>query len=124
MEKKKRRFIFAIAMICYLCMFTACDEGVRIMKIELGKLPNKIVYINGVDNKLDLSGATVLMYLKQGDVYEYDIYDESAVDITHNIDFNKLGVYEVKITRGDYKEFSILVQVIDKSFLDSYTQDS
>lgn len=124
MPKTIHRFILTIAIACCLCMFTACDAGNEIMEIKLGKLPDRIVYIAGVDKKLDLSGATILMYVKSGDVREDDIYDEYAVDITHNIDFNKPGVYGVEIHRGGAYKFIIPVQVIDKSFLDAYAQDS
>lgn len=124
MVKITRKLILTVAFVCCLCMSAACDEGVRIMKIELGKLPNKIIYLAGIDKKLDLSGATILTHVKSGEVYEDDIYDESAVEITHNINFNEPGVYEVRIERDDSLWFPILVQVIDKSFLDAYAQDS
>ena len=92
------------------------DEGVEIMGIEVAQYPDKLVYIQNVDTKLDLSGGKLNFLLKQGDKV-LDEMASSQIKIEDNIDFNKAGTYIVKLHshNNGYAEFP--VQVISKEEL-------
>lgn len=66
------------------------------MKIE--KYPNKIVYFLEVDNEVELTGGVVEYILKQNSKSAANMGDEHITG-SHDIDFNKPGVYVVELKR-------------------------
>ncbi|PKM73754.1 MAG: hypothetical protein CVU91_01505 [Firmicutes bacterium HGW-Firmicutes-16] len=115
---KKTISIISILIFC-LCFLGACDEGLRIVGMEINTYPNRIVYIAGQDKTLDLSGGTVRYKLKDKQVQgsTVDMSDKISISVTHNIDFNKPGVYQVVLTNGNFP-CSFAIQVISKDYIE------
>jgi len=120
-----KRLKVVIILLIISIMFVSCssedrymtnDEGLEIMGIEVAQYPDRLVYIQNVDTKLDLSGGKLNILLKQGN----KVLDEMASDqiiIEENVDFTKPGIYIVKLYshNNGYAEFP--VQVISKEEL-------
>lgn len=113
-----RKLFFALPVLILVCiLLNGCDAGLEIVGLEINKYPDKIVYVAGTDTKLDLSGGKIEYILldKRADRY-IEPMDNGMVTVTHNIDFNKPGVYVVTLTQHKGK-CQFPVQVISKDFL-------
>ncbi len=98
-----------------MLLFSSCDSGMLIVDIEIGKFPDKIVYIANVDTELDIAGATIITHLKQGTTYEMDIADDDFCTFEYDVNFTKPGVYEIVVVRaGIRNKFPIQVVDIDE----------
>ena len=100
--------------ICLLV--TACDPIVT--GVEIIQYPDKLIYIVGVDDSLDLTGGIVNYKYKKGGT-ESEMEDDSYENytISHNIDFYTPGVYKVNLlARGDKSMVldKFAIQVIDE----------
>jgi len=113
-----RKMLPILLLTIILPFLTSCD-GHRIMNIELGRFPINIVYYLNEADYVDLTGATVIMELRDGRVFDYQIDDANAerrIVITDNIDFSTPGVYEVTIrwTFNDDLVGRIPIQIIER----------
>ena len=100
-------------------ILASCDTGLEIVSIELGSFPDNIVYYVSKADSVDLTGANILVEIRQGEAFEYDIYStraERLLVITDNVDFSTPGVYEVTIrwTHNDDLVGRIPIQVIER----------
>ena len=100
-------------------MVVGCDTGLEIVNIELGRFPTNIVYYVSEADYVDLTGATFLVEVRDGDVIEHDIYSnrgERLLVITDNVDFSTPGVYEVTVrwTFNDDLVGRIPIQIIER----------
>jgi len=109
---KLKLFLLTITSFS-LVLFTACDEGLRVVGVELVSYPDKLFYVIGVDDSIDLSGGRAKLLLKDKSIITNDskMDDEWNFKVTHNIDFEREGVYEITVTRYKYS-FSFPVQVV------------
>lgn len=113
----KKTISIIIVMVFCLCFLGACDEGLRIVGMDINTYPNRIVYIAGRDKTLDLSGGTVKLQVKEKKEYIEEMSDMS-ISVTHNINFDIPGVYQVTLTRGDYY-CSFAIQVVSQDYIES-----
>jgi hypothetical protein len=70
--KHNKTFVFLIAS-CLVLVICSCDAGLLITGIEIASYPNKLFYVIGIDNELDLEGGTVHLLTKDNPNYFYDI---------------------------------------------------
>lgn len=116
----KKALLTLIIVVCFLCVVCGCDDGLKIVGMEISHYPNRIVYVKGVDHKVDLTGGKVNILLKDGDKVELSLDDQYILEgdilVGDNIDFSKPGIYKVMLTRyTESCEFP--VQVIDKDYI-------
>lgn len=113
-----RRLVLLIMSVLLLLSICGCDTGLKIVGIEIEEYPDRIVYFSGTDNELDLSGGAIYLITKDNmkdnsrDGTHEKMIDKS-IEVIHNIDFNKPGVYVVELKRGEFI-CKFPIQVIDK----------
>ncbi len=107
------RKLLILVVTTFFCILAAgCDSGLLIVGMEIETYPDKIVYFVGDDNELDLTGGVVEYILKQKSKGVEDMNDTN-ISISHNIDFNKPGVYVVKLERHPTAVCEFPIQVIE-----------
>lgn len=110
-----KRVVFLLLSIMLVISVTGCDSGLEIVGIEIEKYPNRIVYYAGVDTELDLSGGIINHLVKAKEKYPHNMVKEVSdhlMTVSHNIDFNRPGVYVVTLHRSIH-ECKFPIQVID-----------
>jgi len=112
--KHTRAYILLIAS-CLTFIISSCDAGLLITGIEIASYPNKLFYVIGIDNELNLDGGTVYLLTKdkpkpmEENIRKMD--DTYACEIICDIDFNVAGVYAVLVERYKYS-FTFPIQVV------------
>lgn len=109
------RIIILLISVLFAISATGCDSGLEIVGIEIEKYPDKIVYCSGIDKELDLTGGVVNLILKQKTKTAVSMAGDE-INVIHNIDFNKPGVYVVELERNN-AVCKFPIQVIDKNAL-------
>lgn len=110
--------LIILLFTCMLLTLVACDSDLEIIGIEIANYPDKLIYIIGIDDSVVLDGGEVYLitkaiakgYSTRGSA-KYDMSDDRQVNITHNIDFGKEGIYKVTSERNKHR-VSYPVQVI------------
>ena len=116
--KKK---ISILTLIILLFFITSCEYGLVITGIDIVKYPDRIVYIAGIDDSIDLSGGVVNImtraYPERRDPMDDPRWGNFRV--THSINFNEPGVYIITLATGgdDKYRISFPIQVIDKDYI-------
>jgi len=117
---RKKRLMIIVMLLLTLLMFSGCED--EITGFEITSYPNRLVYVQNVDTKLDLSGGKYILLPKNDQSSEYNLDDQDAayVEIEHSIDFTKPGIYIVKLYshNNGYAEFP--VQVVSKEQLQEW----
>lgn len=108
-----KKIALIIIIMSTLILNTGCDSGLEIIGISIEKYPESIVYILGSEDELNLSGGTINLISKDGTNY-IEAMSNDEIEVSHNIDFNKPGVYVVTLKRGEFS-CNFPVQVIDES---------
>jgi len=114
---KKLMIVFLLLVSLFT---TSCDSGLEIVGMEILEYPSKIVYVIGIDDDLDLSGAIIRYHLKEGSYADGPLDDERElrhITIEHEIDFTKEGVYKVTLTRW-VASCSFAIQVISQDHVE------
>jgi hypothetical protein len=92
----------------------ACDSGLRIVGLELVTYPDKLLYVVGIDSELNLEGGTIAIVTKDdeknGNRFPEPM-DTLGINVKHDIDFTKEGIYVVHFERAGYG-VSFPVQVL------------
>ncbi len=114
-----KRLLILGLVFCIFGLFCGCDAGLAIVDLEIITFPERIVYVAGVDDTIDLTGGTCGLILAQTPEGEHGIpveMTEWRLTISDNVDFSTPGVYTVRVAihNGEYQEFP--VQVIDELF--------
>lgn len=107
-----RKIIALVVTILFIIIVMGCDSGLKIVGMEIKQYPNKIVYFAEIDNKLDLTGGFVNYILINKSKSSSDMINHS-ITVTHDIDFNKPGVYVVKLERHPTAVCEFPIQVIE-----------
>ena len=93
-----RKLLILVITAFFCILAVGCDSGLEIAGMEIEKYPDKIVYFSGIDNELDLTGGVIKYIHKEKSEGIADM-DGRHITISHNIDFNKPGVYVVELKR-------------------------
>ena len=110
----KKAYILIVLLIVFL---GGCDDGLRIVDMEITQYPDTIVYIVGEKDELDFTGMEIVYILKDGTKSYKDVYSTGALyndyfEVIHQIDFETPGVYTVTFRRAGI-ECTFAIQVID-----------
>ena len=119
MKKIYRIFI----LIVLLSALTGCDESLRIMGMEIVNYPDRLIYVANKDNELDLSGGEIKFIYKDKTIESKEQMAEEQVEILHDIDFSKLGVYIVTVYRHDDAKIQFPIQVVDEIYLKNLLEE-
>lgn len=107
-----RKIMVLLLSILFSISVSGCDSSLEIVGMEIEKFPDRIVYFSGVDKGLDLTGGVVNYILKGDSKTAVDMGDKH-ITVSHQIDFNKPGVYVVELKRYT-ASCKFPIQVIDK----------
>jgi hypothetical protein len=107
-----KKIVIVWLSILLIITGSGCDSSLEIVGMEIVQYPNKIVYFSGVDKELDLTGGVVNYILKGKSKTTADMWDK-YITVSHNIDFNKPGVYVVELKRHN-TSCKFPIQVIDR----------
>ena len=119
MKKIYRIFI----LIVLLSALTGCDAGLEIMGMEIVNYPDRLIYVANKDNELDLSGGEIEFILKDKAAQSIDPMTEEEMEIRHDIDFSKPGVYIVTLYRHDDAKVQFPIQVVDEIYLKNLLEE-
>ena len=112
-----------LMLIVLLSALTGCDEGLRIIGMEIINYPDKLIYVANKDNELDLSGGEIELILKDKAAQSIDPMTEEEMEILHDIDFSKPGVYIVTLYRNDDANVQFPIQVVDEVYLKNLLEE-
>ncbi len=103
-----------------LCILTAllggCDSSLKIKKIEMAQMPDKLVYTTS-DSALDLTGGIVRRITAGGKYSDISlsrypvVKTKNEYGIYSQVDFQTPGNYRVIITQYDGVQCSFWIQV-------------
>lgn len=118
-----KKIFIVVILILETLVLSSCESGVS--RITITTYPDKLVYVAGIDEEIDLRGGQLAFYYedKSG---PYFAQMEEAVDpetagcrcsVKDNVNFNKAGVYSATLYVSDkiYVEFPI--QVVSREWL-------
>jgi hypothetical protein len=96
----------------------ACDDGFLTVELEINGYPNKLFYVAGIDNSINLEGGTIRIITKDNRYTGIEQMEEEFKweEIIHDIDFNTAGIYIVYIKSYKYT-VSFPVQVVSQEEL-------
>ncbi len=116
-----RKKISILTLIILLFFVTSCEYGLVITGIDIVKYPDRIVYIAGIDDSIDLSGGIVNIKTRDNPEGRDPMVEPRRGNfrVTHSINFNEPGVYIITLATGgdDKYKMSFPVQVIDKDYV-------
>jgi len=112
-----------LILIVLLSALTGCDEGLRIIGMEIVNYPDKLIYVANKDDKLDLSGGKIELILKDKAAQSIDPMTEEEMEILHDIDFSKPGIYIVTLYRNDDAKVEFPIQVVDEIYLKNLLEE-
>ncbi len=115
----KRACLVIVVLFISSLLLVSCDTY-TVTKFEISSYPNRIVYVVGEDEELDLSGGKVFYYLGQNNKHAGQMTDP-IIEVSSDINFNVPGVYTVTLTCQKHT-CSFPVQVVDKDFLEIQKQ--
>jgi hypothetical protein len=119
---KMRKIIFSLIVTCFVTVFCACDVGLRIVGMEVEHYPDKLFYVIGVDDSLDLEGGAIRRLNKAGNTQILTMDEVRTAHtleptVRHDIDFTKEGIYVVQLRWADFS-VSFPVQVVSLETLE------
>ena len=104
-----------------------------IVGMEALSYPNKLVYVSGVDHKLDLTGGVVRFVMEDGsekkekEPYPGDMAQSvksteannywNECELETNVNFDVPGIYTVKIIRHETAYVEFHIQVVSREWL-------
>ena len=112
---KIKKYLYFLSMIFFSIVISACNDGNLITGVEIVSYPNRLFYVVGIDNELDLEGGFVQLLTRgRSEPTELNIIrmdSDRDFDVIHDIDFNVPGIYIVYIERWRYSA-SFPIQVV------------
>ncbi len=111
-----KKWMLAWCLLVMLLLLGACDTSLKIKKIEMARLPDKLVYTSE-DRSLDLSGGIVRRITAGGKSSDASLttYPQVKTKGEHgvysDVDFQTPGTYEVIITQYGNVQCSFWLQV-------------
>ena len=125
---KLRYFLLIIVAICLIFLLCACKPAITGMAIET--YPDKLFYVISVDEELNLDGGSVyFLFNRDKDIQHYRQHREYPVgmygmDVIHDIDFTKEGIYIVTIYRSHNQQVSFPIQVVSLDELEEIVNNA
>ena len=107
MKAKTKRYTLLVVLLLLLVLLSACDSGLKYVKMEVETLPEKTVYYVGEDTALQFDGGTVKLTTADGstsieEMQSYTVREDPDRGISSNVNFSLPGKYTVTIqqTKG------------------------
>ena len=110
-----KKLLIALTVCCVLFL-SACDGGLAVVNLKISRYPDTIVYIQGASTAPRLMGGKVLFITRSGGTEVVPMISD-YVQCTHDIDFNKPGVYTVTLSIEAGVSQSFPVQVVSQEWL-------
>jgi hypothetical protein len=111
----------------FLLLLTSCDNIHYLKSLKITKLPEKLVYISGIDTEIDYSGGIVELHSQnpKNSVYEDQAistfvsdYPE-AVEAYVNFDSTGVEVISIRVAGEEVDDSNRFpIQIIDQAFID------
>ena len=103
--------IIALIVLAVLCLsLLGCEYGLEYYKVELLSYPDKMVYIQNVDDKLDMTGFSAKLYNRTSE-YDYTVENDDYFDYAepedYAVDFSKEGLYNLTFSIYHQKDRTI-----------------
>ena len=106
-----------LLLFLLVSLLSACDSGLKYVKMEVETLPEKTVYYVGEDTALQFDGGTVKLTTADGstsieDMQSYTVREDPDQGISSNVNFSLPGTYTVTIqqTKGIFCHYVIEVR--------------
>ena len=116
--------IFIVVAVPLTLYFIIYHDSHRIVRVEVGRFPDNIVYFAGESETIDLTGGTVLIHVRgtrfipsneEDNVTERPMcFDMRVPGIVYDIDFSVPGEYEIHLIWFDEIVGRIPIQVIER----------
>ena len=107
----KKACIFWV-ILALAALMGACAPVVT--RMEITQVPEKSMYIQYYDTKLDLSGGKIKYYFVDGHSSVFDL--EGEMTLKNNVNFNVPGTYQVYLeSKGENTSFDVRVIAIDEA---------
>ena len=118
-----KKMLILILLISSLLGLSGCDAK-KLVKIDIVQLPTKLSYYIGQDTKLDLTGGIVQLTTKdkkstQLPLSSVDKNNKPEFEVTHTIDFNKIGEYIVNVNRNATISTTFTINVVEPPYVDT-----
>ena len=115
---------FLLCILLFILVFSACDSGLKYVKMEILSLPEKTTYEAGTDRALRFDGGLVRLTTADGstsveDLQSYTYQNENVkgkgMYITSDVDFSAAGVYTVTVwqTEDLFCQYTVEVQAAE-----------
>ena len=101
-------FLFATTFLC------SCDDGLKMVGIEIVSYPDRLVYVKDVSTELDLNGGVYRIERKDGYCYDCNMSEYipgHSVGISSHVDFSREGIYCIALGSNRF-ECDFPVQVV------------
>jgi len=115
----KVKTLYKIILCFALCFsLTSCEWGLKIIGFELVTYPDKLFYVIGIDQEIDVGGGTVLLITHDNKNNlklrneQIQSMDSHGFKIKHTIDFNKEGIYIVYIEWSSDYAVTFPIQIV------------
>lgn len=116
--------IIPLSLLGMYVFIMICDDR-AIERVEIGSLPDNLVYFVGESDSIDLTGGTVLVITRTvpsicgcregwNPVSEISMYRQSPHRVVYDIDFSVPGEHEIYITWLDRVRGSFTIEVIER----------
>jgi len=103
-SKKHLAALQVLLLIIAVLHLSSCEAGNEIVSVEVSQLPDKMVYIAGVDESLDMAGCMIRLHIRNGSISDIVFDNWPFVFIRHEIDFSTPGEYAVRFYWGEEDE--------------------
>ena len=119
------KIILFVSICGYL---TACDSGIKLVGFEIAKYPDKLFYVIGIDEELNLEGGAVYYITKDDQRRLSRLIAQPMTDfdltIISDIDFNRAGIYVVELNYVNDFAISFPIQVISLDEIKSIVEST
>jgi hypothetical protein len=96
--------------VCIILTSSACEPQIK--GIEIVRYPDKLFYVVLVDDSLELSGGTAqYTHTKFSPTGPFEM-DKGDIQVRHDIDFTKVGVYIVTLYKNEDISTTFEIQVV------------
>ncbi len=111
-----KKILVVWSVLCILLLVGGCDSSLKIKKIEMAQMPDKLVYTSS-DSALDLTGGIVRRITTGGKTSDIPlsrypmVKTKNEYGIYSEVDFQTPGTYEVIVTQYGKVQCSFWIQV-------------